>query len=52
MVLELLNQITTNKYLHSIIILAVFYALSQLVVLVSQKIILRITKRTNLLPMY
>jgi len=47
MVLELLNQITTNKYLHSIIILAVFYALSQLVVLVSQKIILRITKRTK-----
>jgi len=47
MVLELLNQITTNKYFHSIIILAVFYALSQLVVLVSEKIILRITKRTK-----
>src|SRR3989344_8731976 len=47
MVLELLNQITTNKYLHSVIILVIFYALSQIVVIVSQKIILRITKRTK-----
>ena len=47
MVLELLNQITTNKYLHSVIILLVFYAMSQLVVFLSQKIILKIAKRTK-----
>ena len=47
MVLELLNNITTNKYLHSLIILAVFYALSQIVVFISQRIILKITKRTK-----
>lgn len=47
MVLELLNNITTNKYWHSVIILLVFYALSQFVVFVSQKIILKLTKRTK-----
>lgn len=47
MVLELLNQITTNKYLHSVIILLVFYAMSQLVVFLSQRIILGITKKTK-----
>ena len=47
MVLELLNNITPNKYLHSLIILALFYGLSQLVVLISQKIILKLTKRTK-----
>lgn len=47
MVLELLNRFTTNKYLHSIIILAVSFVLSQLVVLISQKIILRLTKKTK-----
>ena len=41
MVLELLDQVTTNKYAHSVIILVVFYALSQLVVLVSQKIMIK-----------
>lgn len=47
MVLELLDQITTNKYWHSIIILFVFYVLSQLVVIVSQKIFLQLAKRTK-----
>lgn len=47
MVLELLDNITTNKYLHSVIILMVFFVLSELMVLVSQKIILKLTKRTK-----
>ena len=47
MVLELLNNITTNKYLHSVIILLVFFVLSQSVVFISQKIFLRIAKRTK-----
>lgn len=47
MVLELLNKITTNKYVHSIIIILVFFALSELFVFVSQKILLRITKKTK-----
>src|SRR3989338_4537764 len=47
MVLELLNKITTNKYLHSLIILAIFFAISQLFVLISKKIILRLAKRTK-----
>lgn len=49
MVLELLNYITTNKYLHSIILLVVFYILSQLVVFISQKIILKIARKTKTL---
>ncbi len=47
MVLEQLNNITTNKYAHSAIILSVFYALSQLVVFISQRVILQITKKTK-----
>ena len=47
MVLELLNYISTNKYAHSILVLVIFYALSQLVVIVSQKILLRLTKKTK-----
>lgn len=47
MVLELLNKITANKYVHSLIILIVFYLLSQILVFISQKIILKITKRTK-----
>ncbi|MBI2541677.1 mechanosensitive ion channel family protein [Candidatus Woesearchaeota archaeon] len=47
MVLELLNNITTNKYLHSLIILIAFFIMSELVVLISQKIILRLTKKTK-----
>ena len=47
MVLELLNKITTNKYIHSIIILSVFFVMSQLVVIISQKIILKLAKRTK-----
>jgi len=47
MVLELLNKFTTNKYVHSLIILFVFYVLSQLIIFVSQKIILKLTKRTK-----
>ena len=47
MVLELLNYITPNKYLHSVIILIIFFILSQLVVFISQRILLKITKRTK-----
>ena len=47
MIVEILNKYTANKYIHSIIILAVFFVLSQLVVLISQKIILRLTKKTK-----
>ncbi|MBI3026579.1 mechanosensitive ion channel family protein [Candidatus Woesearchaeota archaeon] len=47
MVLELLNKITTNKYIHSTILLLVFYLVSQLFVLLTQKIILKITKKTK-----
>ncbi|MDP3765273.1 MAG: mechanosensitive ion channel family protein [Nanoarchaeota archaeon] len=47
MVLELLNVITTNKYMHSLIILILSFISSQLLVFVSQKIILRITKKTK-----
>lgn len=47
MVLELLNKITTNKYLHSLILLAIFFAISQLFVFISQKIILKLTKKTK-----
>ncbi|MBI2649888.1 mechanosensitive ion channel family protein [Candidatus Woesearchaeota archaeon] len=47
MVLELLDKITANKYIHSLIILAVFYAISQLFVFISKKIILRLTKKTK-----
>ncbi len=47
MVLELLNNVSPNKYVHSAIILIVFYALSQIVVFISQKIILRLAKKTK-----
>ena len=47
MVLELLNYVTTNKYLHSLIIFLVFFVLSQIVVFVSQKFILKFTERTK-----
>ena len=47
MVLELLNKFTTNKYIHSIIILTAFFVMSQLVVIISRRIILRLTKRTK-----
>lgn len=47
MVLELLNRITTNKYLHSLIILILFFVMSELVILISQKIILKLTKKTK-----
>src|SRR3989338_9561389 len=47
MVLELLNKITANNYIHSLIILAIFFAVSQLFVFISQKIILRLTKKTK-----
>lgn len=47
MVLEMLNYITPNRYIHSLIILLAFFVLSQLVVFVSQKIILKLTKKTK-----
>ena len=47
MVLELLNYFTTNKYIHSIIILIVFYALSQALVFIFQKVLLKFAKKTK-----
>ena len=47
MVLELLNKITPNKYMHSVIILLLFYVLSQSIVFIFQKIILKFTKKTK-----
>lgn len=47
MVLELLNYITTNKYIHSLIIFLAFLILSQVIVFVSQKFILKLTKKTK-----
>ena len=47
MIIGILNRYTANKYIHSFIIIAVFFVLSQLVVLISQKIILRLTKKTK-----
>ncbi len=49
MVLELLNSITANKYIHSIIILGVFCILSQLVVFIFQKVLLHLTRKTKTL---
>lgn len=47
MILELLNKITANRYLQSLILLSLFFVMSQIVVFVSQKIILKLTKRTK-----
>ncbi|MBI2660306.1 mechanosensitive ion channel family protein [Candidatus Woesearchaeota archaeon] len=47
MIAEILNRYTTNKYLHSIIILVAFFVMSEFVVLISQKVILRLTKKTK-----
>ena len=47
MVLELLNNITPNKYIHSVIILVVFFVMSELMVFLSQKIFLRLTRKTK-----
>ena len=47
MVLELLDKITANKYIHSLIILGIFYVISQIFVLISQKIFLKLTKKTK-----
>lgn len=44
---QYLEFIQQNRYVYSLIILVVFYFLSQLVVIVSRNIILQITKRTK-----
>lgn len=44
---QYIKIIQQNKYIYSLIILILFYLLSKLVVLVSQKIILRLTKKTK-----
>ncbi len=44
---QYLALIQQNKYVYSLIILVVFYLLSQFVVIVSRKVILRLTKRTK-----
>lgn len=47
MVLELLDTITPNKYLKSLLILVIFFVLSQLIVIISKKIFLKLTKKTK-----
>lgn len=47
MVLELLNNITPNKYAHSAIILFAFFAFSWIFVFISQRIFLRLAKKTK-----
>jgi len=47
MVLELLNYITTNKYLHSLIIFAVFFIFSEIFLFISQRVFLKLTKKTK-----
>lgn len=44
---QYLEVIRGNKYLYSVMLLISFYILSKLVVLISQKIILRLTKKTK-----
>jgi len=44
---QYLEFVKQNKYIHSLTILIIFYLLSKLVVLLSQKIILRLTKKTK-----
>lgn len=44
---QYLALIQQNKYAYSLIILLIFYILSQLVVIISRKIILQLTKRTK-----
>ncbi len=47
MVLELLNNITTNKYIHSLIIFAVFFILSEIFLFITQRVFLKLTKKTK-----
>lgn len=44
---EYLSFVQSNKYVYSLFILGVFYILSKLVVIVSRKIILKLTKKTK-----
>jgi len=44
---EYISLIQKNKYIYSLTILIVFYILSKLIVFISQKIILRLTKKTK-----
>ncbi len=44
---QYLALIQQNKYVYSLSLLFVFYILSQLIVLISRKVILRLTKRTK-----
>ena len=47
MIIEVLNRFTANKYLQSVIIFIVFFLLSELSVILFQKVILRLTKKTK-----
>ena len=44
---DYLSFIQHNKYIYSLTLLIVFYILSQLVIFISQKVILRVTKKTK-----
>ena len=45
--IDLLNPITTNIYLQALIILAVFFTISKIIVIFFEKIILRLTRKTK-----
>ncbi len=47
MITELLDGFTTNKYLQSVIIFLIFFLLSELFVILSKKVFLRLTKKTK-----
>ena len=44
---SVLGQYVANKYLLSLIVLAVFFLLSKLVVFVSEKVLLRVARKTK-----
>lgn len=44
---ELFGYIQQNKYIYSLIILIVFYIISELIVIISRKIILKLTRKTK-----
>ena len=47
MIIEMLNSVTADKYLQSVIIFFIFFLLSKIFVLLSQKVVLQLTKKTK-----
>ena len=46
-VMDIVNVLMQNKYIHSLLILIFFYIISKLIVFISQKYILRLTAKTK-----